>query len=185
MGSTALQRLVSVEEYLAGEERAQVRHEYVAGRLFGMSGASRAHNTIAGNLFAAIGERLRGGPCRVFISDVKVRIRALDAFYYPDVVVACEPDDREAYWVEKPRLLIEVLSATTEAIDRREKLVAYQRIESLEEYVLVEQTRRAIEIYRRIGGEWTLESVDEGLVRLASVDLSIPIEAVYEGAAGV
>ena len=116
-GSTARQSLVSVEEYLAGEERAQVRHEYVSGRLFAMSGASRAHNTIAVNLVAAIRERLRGGPCRVFVSDVKVRIKAIDAFYYPDVVVTCEPDDQEAYWVEKPLLLIEVLPPTAEAVD--------------------------------------------------------------------
>ncbi|WP_338040050.1 Uma2 family endonuclease [Nitrosococcus halophilus] len=97
MTSQARIRFLSPEEYLAGELRNHVRHEYIAGRVFAMVGASQRHSLIAGNIHFALRSHLRGDPCRAFISDMKVRIGSADSFYYPDVVVSCAPDDREPY----------------------------------------------------------------------------------------
>lgn len=103
---------LSVDEYLAGERLGDVRHEYCDGQLRAMAGASDIHNLIAGNIFAALHARLRGSSCRVFMSDMKVRLRILerDLFYYPDVLVAGDPSDNHPYYREKPKLIVEVLS---------------------------------------------------------------------------
>ena len=148
---------LSVEEYLAAERSADVRHEYVDGELFAMTGASRAHNAISLNIAAALLDHLRDGPCRVAIAGMKVRIESLNRFYYPDVVVSCnavedEPDD---YVETRPTLVVEVLSPSTAATDRREKRLGYQTLPSLQEYVLVHQDRVAIELFRRQGDLWT------------------------------
>ncbi len=177
---------LSKEEYLEGEKHATVKHEYVAGQIFAMVGVSQVHNTIAINLTTALHAHLRGGPCRVRMAEVKVRVEAADAFYYPDVVVTCDPDDTEEYHITRPCLIIEVLSPSTEATDRREKLLAYQQLDSLMEYVLVVQTTKQVEVYRRDrGDEWSLDTFtgsDE--IHLDSVDLAMGMEAVYAGASG-
>jgi Uma2 family endonuclease len=172
---------ISVEDYLKGEESAEVRHEYVGGEVYAMMGASRQHNGIAMNLGAAVHARLRGGPCRVFMSDMKVRLHIArdDAFYYPDLIVACDPDDRARYYVERPRLIVEVLSDSTERIDRREKLLAYIQIPSLEEYLLLSQERVEVTLYRR-HDDWGSTILREGdTLRLTDIDLAM--DAIYEG----
>jgi Uma2 family endonuclease len=173
---------ITIEEYLRGEESSELRHEYIGGAVYAMVGASRRHNTLALNLGAALQRHLQGGPCHVFMSDVKVRLRVRgdEIFYYPDLVVACEPSDREPYYVEQPRLIVEVLSETTERIDRREKLFAYTSIPSLQEYVLVAQARSEVTIYRR-RSDWAGEILCEGELRLETVELSIPVASIYEG----
>ncbi|MHA3773348.1 Uma2 family endonuclease [Verrucomicrobiota bacterium sgz303538] len=175
---------VSVEEYLAGEEAATVKHEYVAGRIYAMSGASREHNAIAGNLFASLHAHLRGGPCRTYFVDVKARMEWLgeEVFYYPDLMVACDPRDKERYFLRYPKVIIEVLSPTTERLDRYEKRTHYQQIETLEEYVLVEQDFAEVTIFRR-SNEFQPEVI-RGInsdVVLQSVGLTLPMAAIYEG----
>ncbi len=167
------------EEYLEGEKYSDVKHEYVAGHLYAMVDASEQHNLIALGIAAALRAHLRGGPCRVFMSDMKVRVG--DVFYYPDVLVSCDDADREPYYKTRPVLLIEVLSPSTESRDTVEKRVAYQSLESLQEYVLVGEDKPEVRIYRRSGDGWDLETCAEGnRVRLASVGLELPIEAIFE-----
>ena len=111
---------ISPAEYLEGEKVARVRHEYVDGEVHAMAGGTKAHNEVAGNLYGLLRARLRGTPCRVFIGDVKVHVAWdwRERFYYPDVVVGCEAGDNEPYVVEQPKLVVEVLSDSTERDDR-------------------------------------------------------------------
>ncbi len=183
MSSHALIPTVSVIDYLDSEQQRETRHEYVAGQLFARIGASRAHNTIAGNCFAVLHAHLRGGTCQVFLADMKVRIENADAFYYPDIVVSCEPRDDKALFLEAPILIVEVLSPATENIDRREKRLAYQRLESLQEYVLAAQDTRRIEVYRKIeSGSWEVDIYeDRESAVLDSVELTLLLDRIYEG----
>lgn len=114
---------LSPEEYLRGEQVSDIRHEYESGHAYAMVGASEAHNRIALNLAAALNTHLRGGPCRAFISDMKVRVR--DAFYYPDILVTCDRADSEEYYKTLPVLIAEVLSASTIDRDSLAKRIAY------------------------------------------------------------
>lgn len=149
---------VSVEEYLYGEQSSDVRHEYVAGQVFAMAGAGEAHNRIAGNLFFHLRAAARGTPCGVFISDMKVRVAEHDAFYYPDVLLTCDPEDREPLYKTAPCLIAEVLSPSTEVIDRREKLIAYRALDSLRYYLLVAPDGYRVELYtREADGRWRHE----------------------------
>jgi Uma2 family endonuclease len=140
---------LSVEEYLEFEEKSKVRHEYVAGYVFAMAGATDAHNTITVNVATGLRPHLRRSGCRVYMVDMKVRVEAVDAFYYPNVMVTCEPFEARSVFKSRPVLLVEVLSRGTELTDRREKLSAYFKLESLVEYVLISQDEKRVEIYRR------------------------------------
>jgi Uma2 family endonuclease len=170
--------LVSVEEYLEGEKHSQVKHEYVRGRVYAMVGASKAHNRIALNIGYALDRHLRGGPCNVFVSDIKVHIGEI--FYYPDVSVTCSPLDTDPFISTEPSLIVEVLSPTTEAVDRLDKRLAYQSLPSLREYALVSQDRREVQIYRRREQSWDLEVFqDQDTVRFESIDFELPLAEVY------
>ena len=175
---------VEVEEYLAGEEQSEVRHEYIDGVVHAMAGGTDAHNLISGNIFAAIRALLRGGPCRVYIADFLVRLslEQKDVFYYPDVMVVCDPRDTEPRFKRHPKLIVEVLSETTDRIDRGEKLLSYTRIDSLEEYVLAAQDRMEVTSFRKANG-WKPEvfaRVDQE-VEFRSVGLKMGLGDVYEG----
>ncbi|HMN45879.1 MAG TPA: Uma2 family endonuclease [Povalibacter sp.] len=172
--------VLSVEAYLEQEADGRVRHEYVAGEIFAMIGGSVRHNELALRLATAFTAHLRGGPCRAYMSDVKVRIkRGMDvSFYYPDVMVSCVPAEHQ-YYLESPKLIVEVLSPTTEAIDRREKAVQYQLIETLEEYVLVAQDEREVTVFRR-SEDWKPAVHRSGRLELRSIDLALQIEEIYD-----
>lgn len=181
MAQTA-SNLISIADYLTGEQLSPVRHEYLNGHVYAMVGASDRHGLIALSIASALRSHLRGGPCQVFIADMKVRIESAteDKFYYPDVLVSCAADDRERYFRRAPRLIVEVLSDATERLDRGEKFQAFCRLESLQEYLLVSQERELVELFRR-EAEW--ESELYGLadtVTLRSVDLELPIAWAYE-----
>lgn len=177
---TALRKVwISPDDYLAAERTAEVRHEYVDGEIFAMVGASRRHNRIAGRIFTALSQAARRRGCEAYMSDVKVRVEAANAYYYPDVVATCARDDDDPYIVHAPALIVEVLSDSTEAIDRREKRANYQKIPSLREIVLVSQTDRRVEIYRRQGDGWIAEIVTEGEVVLDSLDTTLGLDDVY------
>ena len=118
MAQPALEERLTVDEYLEFERDGQVRHEYAGGYLFAMSGAIDEHNRVAGNIFGLLWTRLRGTDCRVYANDMKAHTG--DVFYYPDVIVTCDPEDTERYFKTRPCLVVEVLSPTTEAIDRGE-----------------------------------------------------------------
>jgi Uma2 family endonuclease len=176
--------LIPVDEYINGERCSEVRHEYVDGYVYAMAGASAEHNRIAGNIFAELRQRLRGRPCEPFIADMKVRIPPAfaDAFYYPDVLVACEPSDNAPYYRERPSVIIEVLSPETERTDRREKAIAYRQLPTIDAYVLVEQEKMAMTVLRRAEIGWTPEQLNGpgAVLRLPSIGVEIPIERIYE-----
>lgn len=180
----ALLETYSEADYLAEERASATKHEYVAGEVFAMAGASKTHGTLAGNAFFMLRSHLRGKPCGVWIAGMKVRIKADNAFYYPDVVVTCDTADLRADspedYLQAPKLVLEVLSDSTESIDRREKRIAYRHLNSLEEYGLIDPKRRWIEVYRRSETGWT-QNIFEGdeSFRLASVDLEVPLSELY------
>jgi Uma2 family endonuclease len=172
-----------VEDYLVSEQHSEVRHEYVAGTIVAMVGGTERHNAITLSLAATLREHLRGRGCRVFASDMKVRVG--DVFYYPDVMVVCGTPEPTALFQTSPVILAEVMSDSTEAKDRLEKLVAYQSLPSLNEYVLLAQDKVRADVYRRENDGWQLESLGIGdVLRLASVTFSAPIEKVYEDVLG-
>ncbi len=148
------------EEYLEGEKVSQIKHEYIHGRIYAMAGASDAHVTITANLVTLLRNHIRGSSCRVYVADMKARIESLNIFYYPDIMVTCDPRDRDfEYFKRYPSLIIEVLSSSTEAFDRGDKFSDYQELETLQEYVLVSQNRQRIDCFRRNAScRWELYS---------------------------
>ena len=176
---------VSVEDYLSSEEASRVRHEYVRGYIYALAGASKAHNEICLNLAELLRMHLRGGRCRTSMADVKLRPHFDDElFYYPDLMVTCDPRDSHPLYNRFPKLVIEITSDSTEILDRREKLLEYLRIETLEEYVLVSQTRANVTIFRR-SSDWKPEviaGVDNDAL-LESLDLTVKLSAIYAGVA--
>ena len=177
--------LASAADYLRFEFDSPIRHEYVDGEIFAMTGGSLRHNRIGGNIYACLLGHLAGSPCNVFINDVKLHVKKANAYYYPDVMVRCAPlpqADNDTVIVD-PVVVVEVLSPSTEAIDRREKLSAYRSLPSLMEYVLVAQESRCVEIYRRRGDiGWQHLIVDDGdSVSLTSVDLELSMATIYAG----
>jgi Uma2 family endonuclease len=175
--------LVSPEEYLAGELVSETRHEFIAGVIHAMAGASAIHNTITHNLGGSLYNHLRGKPCQPFGSDMKLRLNfgADTVFYYPDAMVVCDPTDDATYYRERPVLIIEVLSPETARVDQREKLLAYRTLPSLEVYVLVDQELCRLTCYRR-GTNWTPEflTAPDDLLAVPALGWSIPLRDVYE-----
>ncbi len=177
---------MTVDDYLRREESGTVRYEFAHGRIFSMTGSSDAHNIISGNLFAKIHAHLEGSGCKAYTNNMKVRIEAADAFYYPDIMVTCETVDPKSVFKRSPRLIIEVLSPSTNQIDRREKLVAYQQIDSLKEYAIVHQSRKLIELHRREAIlEWTLSLIQADDVlcfqSMPNGPFEIPLSVIYGG----
>lgn len=173
------------QEYLDWEVHRKIRHEYVDGHIFAMSGTTKRHNRIALNLATLIRSHLHGTTCQVYVSDIKVKVPKKRTYYYPDVIVGCDPMDEESdYYLTRPCLIIEVLSGSTKQVDRREKLLAYQTLDSLQEYVLVNQYQPHLEIYwRDAQGQWQkdtyLQNHDKILLRC--LNLPISLAEVYEG----
>ena len=175
---------LSVEDYLAGEEASEIKHEYVGGAVYAMAGASREHNEIIGNLYAALRPVLHGNRCRAFFLDLKVRLdlQEQNVFYYPDLMVACDPRDTHRLYLRYPRILVEVSSESTERLDRHEKRSAYQTIETLEEYLIVAQDRLEVTLFRRTAN-WRPEMATrhEDAIIFRSIGLTLPLSAIYEG----
>ncbi len=184
MGLPKLKPKISVLDYLEGEKISQIKHEYIDGEIYAMAGTSKSHNRIIGNLLEQLRKHLRGSDCEPFFVDIKVRVEKMNRFYYPDVVVVCGKDDEDDYYAVKPKLIVEVLSPRTSLTDRREKMFAYKEIESLDEYVLIEQDRMYAEIYRRrkSGDLWDWIEFETGEeIEFASIDFKMPMTEVYAG----
>ena len=171
---------LSVAEYLEGEKDAAVRHEYVAGQAYAMAGASARHNRIALNIAGRLNDLLGDGDCEAFMADMKVSV-APDLYYYPDVTVTCDPPGGDPYVRTAPRLVVEVLSPSTERADRHEKLAAYKNCPSVREYALVSQDRMLVELHRRVGDGWQTELLTEADERCAfdSVGLTLTLADIY------
>lgn len=185
MGMPQLAQRFSIDDYMAWEAEQAERHEYLNGEVFAMTGARDAHNTIAGNIFASLRSSLRGSPCRAFIADMKLRVEAADAVFYPDVLVTCDARDKgpDADTAKRhPCLIVEVLSESTAAYDRGLKFEHYRGIDTLKEYLLVEQDRRHIDLFRRgEDGRWVLESIGtQGRIELLNPSVVLEMDSIYE-----
>lgn len=175
---------ISEADYLAGERDGLVRHEYVAGQVYAMAGASERHGRISGNLFFAARSAARGGPCSVISNDMKVRIAEESIYYYPDLVVACDPTDSDEYYKERPCLVAEVLSPGTETTDRREKLLVYRGITSLRYYLLVDSRQRRVMVWSRDAqAHWVQAELAQGEtleIDCGVLKFQLSLDAIYE-----
>lgn len=173
----------TADAYLEMEHASSDKHEYVDGIIYAMVGVRDVHNLVAGNIFAGLRQQLRGGPCQVFIADMKVQVRTaeMERFYYPDVLVSCDPSDRAPYVREAPSLVVEVLSPTTERNDRSEKFHGYCALPSLETYVLVHPDRREVEVFRRLGDFRPEMITSDGTLEFAHLGAELTLDDVYEG----
>ncbi|ESA36774.1 hypothetical protein N836_05925 [Leptolyngbya sp. Heron Island J] len=180
------EQYISVDEYLRLEAESPIKHEYIDGQIYAMAGASDSHVTIAGNLFALLRSHIRGTGCRVYISDMKARVDMRNRFFYPDVMVTCDPQDQETSTYKRfPKLIVEVLSKSTEAFDRGDKFLAYQALESLQEYVVINTRHQRLEIFRRNeSGLWVLQvySAENETFELKTVDFMGTFAELYEDA---
>jgi Uma2 family endonuclease len=180
---TALQQHFTAEDFLAWEETQAEKHEFVAGEVFAMTGARREHVVVSLNIASALKQRLRGTPCQAYMADLKLHIEAVDAFFYPDVMVSCHPDDNKAkQFLSQPKLIVEVLSDSTAAYDRGGKFAAYRKLESLKEYLIVDIEARRVECFRRTAdNDWLLHDyVGETECELRSLDIRIAMSEIFE-----
>ncbi len=178
------EQYLSIDDYLGLEAKSPVKHEYIDGQAYAMAGATDSHVTIAGNLFALLRAHVRGTGCRLYISDMKARVEARNRFFYPDVMVTCDPRDQETDTYKRfPKLVIEVLSKSTEAYDRGDKFAAYRALDSLQEYVLINTHCQRLEIFRRNElGQWVLQfyTCDDETFALESIDFTGTFSELYE-----
>jgi Uma2 family endonuclease len=182
---TASTTSMTPEQYLEFEAAASVRHEYVNGEVFAMVGETAGHALICGRLFRKLAERLDGSGCQVYMEQLKVRIEAANSYYYPDLVVTCEPFQRKAVTLTAPVMIVEVLSRSTQNVDRREKLLNYRMLPSLREYLLVSQNRILVEYHRlNADGIWEPKKLGAGdiliLESLPGGPLRIPVHELYK-----
>lgn len=171
------------EEYFVWEEKQLLRHEYLNGEIYAMGGGTQNHGRIASNIIFIVKGHLRGGGCQVGNSDCRVNILETKDYVYPDVSVTCDDSDRTATQaIEYPCLIVEVLSPSTANYDRGDKFRLYRRNPSLQDYVLVDAEKIAIDLYRKNDrGNWEIFNYQAGdNIELRSIDLSFPIESVYE-----
>ena len=175
---------ITPQEYLEGELLSEVRHEYAGGQVFAMAGASANHEEIGADLFTDLRSHLEGKPCRAYKSDLKLRckINHMENFFYPDLMVACDPKDNHRYYREKPMVLIEILSED-EKRDLVEKFLIYRSIESLQEYIVLSQDPSEPKAYiHRRANIWEQEVIVTGMLEIPSIGFSVPLERVYRGA---
>jgi len=176
MGQAAVHLPMTANEFLAWDTTQTIKHEFVRGEVFAMAGAHEAHVTATMNVSMALRQHLKGSPCRTFMSEMKLRVEAADAFYYPDVIVTCSAADAADPLIKRePTLVVEVLSPSTAAYDRGEKFAAYRLLPTLQEYLLVDPVARRCDLYRRGNdGLWVLHpGAPEQGVHFASVGLEL------------
>ena len=172
------QQFISEAEYLAGEKIAEIKHEYIDGEVFAMAGASASHNRISLNVARKFGNHLEGKPCQPYISDMKVKIGT--KYFYPDVLVDCSGLNDDSHVTQSPTLIVEVLSKSTRRTDETIKRIAYTQINTLLEYVLIEQDFVDIEVIRRRNG-WQSEHFYLGdSVTFEAIGLTLMVEEIYD-----
>ncbi len=199
MVAPAVQTRLTPEEYITFERKALpdaeiIRHEYINGELIAMSGVSRAHNLITGNISGELRTLLRGSECETYANEMRVSTPTTTSYFYPDVVVVCEKprfEDDVFGTLLNPIILVEVLSPSTQVYDRREKFAHYRQLASLQEYVLVFQDKVLVEHYRRqeklgtapvTGKDWLFTDFEtlEEILPLTSIQCELPLQEIYE-----
>jgi Uma2 family endonuclease len=186
MTEAARRRPVAVADYLAAERSAPEKHVLWDGEVFAMAGGSPEHNLLVAAVLRELGQRLRGSPCQPYASDQRIRLPALARYVYPDASVTCRPvevDPADADTITNPRLIVEVLSDSTEAFDRGEKFVGYRSVPSLVDYLLVSQHAMRVEHYARQDDEgWVLRTYGaEESVLVRTLGIELPVKDLYEG----
>ena len=175
--------VMSIEEYLAFDrQHPDQRYEYSEGTVRMMSGGTINHATIAGNIWSALRQQLRGGPCRPHTADVRVRLTAA-RYVYPDVTVSCDPEaPGTSDMIDNPRLVVEVLSPSNEAHDRGRKADWYRACPTIEEMMLVDSQRYSVQLQQRVGNLWRIITYEglTGDVELASLQVRVPLAEIYE-----
>lgn len=184
MALRAFKRVFTPQEYLTLERQAKTKSEFFEGEIYAMAGASRKHVLIEGNIIRELGNRLKGRPCAVLTSNMRVRVRSTGLYTYPDASVVCgkpEFEDINGDTLLNPTVLVEVLSPSTESYDRGEKFMQYRRLPSLQEYVVVSQDKVLVERFRRVGDLWVIGDVHrlDGVLRLESIDCEVPLSEIY------
>jgi Uma2 family endonuclease len=177
---------LSAEDYLALERSSETRSEFLEGEIFAMTGASERHNLLAGNVYSAFRAQLRHRGCRVYFSDMRVKVSLTGLYTYPDVVLVCDPPqfaDAEVDTLLNPKVIVEILSKSTEDYDRGTKFVHYRTLPSLTEYLLVSQDQIHVEHYLRESEGWLLTETSQrdDVVDLPSVGARLAVAEVYDG----
>jgi Uma2 family endonuclease len=175
----------TAEDYLSLERCASSKSEFHDGQIFAMTGASRKHNLVSGNIYRELSLQLKKLPCEAYVNDMRVKAAQANSYHYPDIAVVCgtpEFEDAQLDTLLNPTLLIEVLSPSTEAYDRGGKFAHYRKIDTLREYLLVVQDRPSIERYTRLGDVWILTEAEglEASVELESIDCVLSLREVYD-----
>lgn len=189
MGLPATQHRYTIDEYLVMERQATDRHEFHEGEILAMSGGSIEQSVITANLIGELRNALKGKPCRVADSNLRVRIGRQSRYVYPDALVFCGPpqfdeQDDQLHTLLNPRVIVEVLSPSTEAYDRGEKFGYYSQVESLEEYLMISQSKPRFESWlRQPDGAWSVatHTALDAIARVRCLDVSIPLSEVYAG----
>ncbi|MDD2740385.1 MAG: Uma2 family endonuclease [Methylomonas lenta] len=180
MALNTAESYLSEADYLAGEQDGEIRHELIDGQAYAMTGASDYHNKLSGNFMFELMKSLRakGAPCTVYVNDMKVKVK--QNFYYPDVMVVCNPNDKvNNYYKTQATVIVEVLSPSTRRFDKTHKRQMYQTLESLQAYVLVDQERAEIEVFTRQSG-WQAEYFYPGdSINFQSIDVAVAVEDIY------
>jgi Uma2 family endonuclease len=177
-----LKTKISVEDYLALEKISCIRHEFLFGEIYPIADENDNHNRIVGNLITYLLNHLRDSICEAFFRDLKVCVSP-NIYYYPDVLVSCEQNPESPYFRNEPILIVEVISPSTQEIDRREKLLFYQQMPSVQEYVVVEQQKMLVEIHRRQPDRrwitYYFNQNDEEELEFQSVELKLTLGEIY------
>ena len=171
------------DDFLVWDEQQPDKNEFIGGEVFAMVGVTRQHATVAGNLFVFLSQQLRGSPCRVYMAEMRLRLEVADSFFYPDVFVTCSESDHQTdRYMSQPRLIVEVLSESTEAYDRGAKFEKCRLFSTLAEYVLINPAKRKVESFRRDAtGHWVLyEFGEDDVVDIASLELTLSASVLYE-----
>jgi Uma2 family endonuclease len=171
---------VSPQEYLEFEEVSPVKHEYIDGILYEMPGESIDNNEIAGNIYTALRPFARTNQCRIAIEGVKLWIPRFNRYYYPDVMVLCDPRDKDPKIFQHPCFIVEVLSPSTAATDRREKLEAYRTIETLQTYWIVDGAEKVVDVFERTSSGWTTNRSAGGQLKVAPLRTSLSVESIFD-----
>ena len=184
MSNAAVQSHLTPDEYLALERKATIKSEYLNGQMYAMSGATRVHNLVCGNVFGELRNQLKESACEVYTNDMRVKVSSAGLYTYPDVLVVCdEPrfEDDTFDTLLNPTALFEILSPSTEAYDRGAKFGYYRQLDSMQEYTLVSQDYIRVEHYLRQRKQWILTefSNPEDVVHLTSINCALSLSEIY------
>lgn len=180
------ERFYTEDEFLELEEQAEIKHEFLDGRIYAMPGGTNAHALLCTNVLMTLGNRLRGKPCRVVGSEQMVKIETASVNTYPDASVYCSSARFEGKGDQKlldPKVIVEVLSSSTESYDRGDKFEAYKQLASLADYLLISQDRVRVEHFRRQENGWLLQTFHarQAEIVLDSIDCALPLSELYDG----